>query len=306
MKCQVCGAESGKYLLCQSCNQKRETGEVIKCPKCHKWHLAGFDCSIPQQSASGTEFYLYEAKISLLTHNELKYFNCIKSVLPDGYLVQAQVNLASFIKKNDSSKYQNELYRNVDFLILDRTYRPLIVLEVNDQSHLSPERRQRDRKVKDICEEAGIPVITLWTSYGINPEYIQKRITDALALFPVQRIHHFAKPTPQPVVVNTQPTPANNIPAEKKKGCYIATCIYGTYDCPSVWTLRRFRDSVLDRHWYGRMFIFFYYQISPLLIRLFGKNALFHSLGKRYLDQLVQYLQKQGFQNTPYQDDCCH
>lgn len=27
-----------------------------------------------------------------------------------------------------------------------------------------------------------------------------------------------------------------------RKGCYVATCVYGSYDCPEVWTLRRFRD----------------------------------------------------------------
>ena len=24
--------------------------------------------------------------------------------------------------------------------------------------------------------------------------------------------------------------------------CYVATAVYGSYDCPEVWTLRRFRD----------------------------------------------------------------
>ena len=28
-------------------------------------------------------------------------------------------------------------------------------------------------------------------------------------------------------------------------GCYVATCVYGSYDCPQVWTLRRFRDNTL-------------------------------------------------------------
>ena len=36
-------------------------------------------------------------------------------------------------------------------------------------------------------------------------------------------------------------------------GCYIATCVYGSYDCPQVWTLRRFRDDTLDETWYGRL-----------------------------------------------------
>ncbi|MGM9795661.1 MAG: TFIIB-type zinc finger domain-containing protein [Candidatus Aphodosoma sp.] len=37
--------------------------------------------------------------------------------------------------------------------------------------------------------------------------------------------------------------------------CYIATCVYGSYNCPEVWTLRRFRDNTLYKTWYGRTFI---------------------------------------------------
>lgn len=29
--------------------------------------------------------------------------------------------------------------------------------------------------------------------------------------------------------------------SKEKAGCYIATCVYGSYDCPQVWILRRFR-----------------------------------------------------------------
>ena len=32
-----------------------------------------------------------------------------------------------------------------------------------------------------------------------------------------------------------------------KKGCYIATSIYGSYDCLEVWTLRRYRDYKLSK-----------------------------------------------------------
>ena len=40
-----------------------------------------------------------------------------------------------------------------------------------------------------------------------------------------------------------------------KAGCYVATAVYGSYDCPQVWTLRRFRDHTLAASWYGRAFI---------------------------------------------------
>ena len=41
----------------------------------------------------------------------------------------------------------------------------------------------------------------------------------------------------------------------KKSGCYVATCVYGSYDCPEVWVLRRYRDYVLEESILGRAFI---------------------------------------------------
>ena len=41
-------------------------------------------------------------------------------------------------------------------------------------------------------------------------------------------------------------------------GCYIATAVYGSYDCPQVWTLRRFRDFKLAKSLGGRIFIKLY------------------------------------------------
>lgn len=85
-------------------------------------------------------------------------------------------------------------------------------------------------------------------------------------------------------------------------GCYIATAVYGSYDCPNVWTLRRFRDNMLAPHWYGRAFIRCYYAISPTLVRWFGKSEWFNRFWKRRLDALVASLHNQGVADTPYED----
>ena len=85
-------------------------------------------------------------------------------------------------------------------------------------------------------------------------------------------------------------------------GCYIATCVYGSYDCPEVWTLRRFRDQNLDTRWYGRLLIQAYYAISPSLVRLFGRNHWFQSFWRHHLDIFVGKLRDRGYENTPYQD----
>ena len=89
---------------------------------------------------------------------------------------------------------------------------------------------------------------------------------------------------------------------ESNDGCYVATCVYGSYDCPQVWTLRRYRDYTLAKTWYGRAFIRTYYAISPTLVKWFGHTDWFKNTWKPYLDRMVKKLNSIGFEDTPYND----
>ena len=93
-----------------------------------------------------------------------------------------------------------------------------------------------------------------------------------------------------------------NITRTSQKGCYVATCVYGSYDCPQVWTLRRYRDEVLANTWHGRCFIRTYYAISPTLVSWFGETKWFKKFWQGKLDRMVNKLQKQGMEDTPYED----
>lgn len=304
MKCKICGAESGKYPLCAACNIKKEKGEIIKCTKCGNWHYANVECPVPSNEDSDALF-LYDARKTIISKSERAYFDVLKSSVPEGYHVFPQINLASFIKRTDDSRFHNELFRNVDFLITNEEFQPRIVVEINDQTHLNNDRKERDKKVQSICEEAGIPVLKLWTSYGVNREYINGRVTEILAAYPVARIHHFDKNTDdrkstEEFSESNRPIPSSRFGS--KKGCYVATCVYGSYDCPQVWVLRRYRDKVLSNNVLGRWFIKVYYAISPTAVNKFGKCNWFVRICKRALDKIVIILQSKGFEDTPYND----
>lgn len=86
------------------------------------------------------------------------------------------------------------------------------------------------------------------------------------------------------------------------KGCYIATSVYGSYNCPQVWTLRRYRDYTLAETWYGRAFVRIYYAISPTLVKWLGHTYLFKKVWKGTLDHMVASLNAKGVKNTPYED----
>lgn len=87
-----------------------------------------------------------------------------------------------------------------------------------------------------------------------------------------------------------------------KEGCYIATCVYGSYDCPPVWTLRRYRDYTLAKTWHGRAFIRAYYTISPMLVKWFGHTKWFKKIWRGKLDRMVEKLNNVGVSNMLYED----
>lgn len=95
---------------------------------------------------------------------------------------------------------------------------------------------------------------------------------------------------------------AANAKSKSSGGCYVATAVYGSYDCPQVWTLRRYRDYTLAETWYGRAFIRVYYAVSPTLVKWFGHTGWFKKLWKGKLDRMVSDLNAKGVQDTPYQD----
>lgn len=86
------------------------------------------------------------------------------------------------------------------------------------------------------------------------------------------------------------------------QGCYVATCVYGSYDCPQVWTLRRFRDNTLAKTFCGRAFIRTYYAISPTLVKQFGETTWFKGFWRGVLDKMVSKLNSDGVEDTPYMD----
>ena len=100
---------------------------------------------------------------------------------------------------------------------------------------------------------------------------------------------------------NTPVSPASD-PSHPSEGCYIATAVYGSYDCSEVWILRRYRDNVLRNSFGGRLFIRIYYALSPRFAHHFGPGTIFYLYAKKYLDRKTEKLQKAGFSSLPYHD----
>ncbi|MDR1948185.1 MAG: hypothetical protein LBQ38_02225 [Spirochaetaceae bacterium] len=96
----------------------------------------------------------------------------------------------------------------------------------------------------------------------------------------------------------------NTTPEGQKlsSGCYVATAVYGSYDCPQVRVLRCYRDYRLGKSVFGRAFIRVYYCLSPTVVKWFGKKPWFNRFWRGILDRMVAGLVDLGIDDTPYED----
>ena len=117
----------------------------------------------------------YEKK-TIMSDYEIMFYNRMKDLEAE-YNIVPQLVLSSVVDKKSKQKYRSELYRIIDFAIFSKDYSKLLLLiELNDNTHNQRKRKDRDLKVKKICNSAKIKLITFYTKYPNEKDYIINRI----------------------------------------------------------------------------------------------------------------------------------
>ena len=118
---------------------------------------------------------LYQKK-RLMTPCEMDFYLKIKD-LEQYYRIIPQLNLATIVNKITNTKYYNDLFRNIDFAIFTPDYSDvLLLIELNDNTHSQKNRKARDLKVQQICDEIGVPLLKFYTNYPNEKNYVLNRI----------------------------------------------------------------------------------------------------------------------------------
>ncbi|MGN1324205.1 MAG: DUF2726 domain-containing protein [Bacilli bacterium] len=139
------------------------------------YYILKFFNLINEEEIKENEETMYFKK-QIMSEYENKFYNILKELKND-YEIIPQLNLASVIEKKSKNKYYNELFRNIDFAIFTKDYKELLLLiEINDKTHNKMNRKDRDLKVKKICNEAGIKIINFYTCYPNEKDYVINRI----------------------------------------------------------------------------------------------------------------------------------
>lgn len=159
---------------------------------------------------------------------------------------------------------------------------------------------QRYKKIIDIMTQLVNSCSYKYSNGGYVREWSYNDETKLKFIDQIMKYHQRIKDIDSSYEIPERPSSTSS--TSSSSGCYVATAVYGSYDCPQVWTLRRFRDYTLAKTWYGRTFIRAYYAISPTLVKWFGRTEWFQKLWKAKLDRMVTTLNANGVENTPYLD----
>ena len=118
----------------------------------------------------------------IMTEYEYRFYLILKE-LENKYIIVPQLNLAAIIKKVNNNRYYSELFRNIDFAIFSKDYKKLLLLiEINDQTHDRYKRQDRDLKVKKICNDVNVKLISFYTKYPNEKNYVINRIEKEIDL----------------------------------------------------------------------------------------------------------------------------
>jgi len=85
-------------------------------------------------------------------------------------------------------------------------------------------------------------------------------------------------------------------------GCFVATAVYGDYDCTEVYVFRRLRDEVFARKAIGRATIQLYYRISPTLAAAIQDSQRARATLRALLDPLASFCTRHILESQHKQD----
>ncbi len=298
--CEMCGSQdlvkTDGMFVCQNCGTKYTVEEA------KRMMVEG---TVQIDNSAFFEKYLANARRARTKGDWAeveKYYNLVEQNAPENIeaiFYSAYGKLRTTLLDDFSAKWDNDI---------EVVKKSISVLDDYFDMEHEPEQRQviidamHDILILTDVRENHIIVGTANTNWGdVSKTGIKNRIVQ---LYPQmnETIDHIILKYKELGIDYTYLNEIKDKIDRAPQGCYVATCVYGSYDCPQVWTLRRFRDYTLAETWYGRTFIHAYYAISPTLVQWFGDTTWFKKLWKGKLDHMVKRLNEQGFENTPYND----
>jgi very-short-patch-repair endonuclease len=137
--------------------------------------------------------YPYRIRDDFLSAAEISFYHVLNLAVADWAIVCPKIPLGDlfYVRTSDNSRfriYTNKIDRkHVDFLLCrPKTMRPLVGIELDDQSHQRKDRQERDVLVDNVFKAANLPLIRLPVKYAYSVEQLTSLIQSTLNGIPME------------------------------------------------------------------------------------------------------------------------
>ena len=130
--------------------------------------------------------YQYKKKSFFLSRAEHECYDALMTAVGKDFYIFAQVHLPTILDnkvvgQNWRGAFRHINEKSVDYVLCDKAYiAPKLVIELDDRTHERPDRKERDKEVERILQEAGLPLLRLGNNGSFNSEELKQKVTTIL------------------------------------------------------------------------------------------------------------------------------
>lgn len=128
-----------------------------------------------------SKYETYEKKEYLLTQKEYKFYRLLKPICNRYNLnIFTQVSLYSIVKTKNNEEFNKIKSKSIDFVIADTNCKIKICIELDDPTHIRPDRQNRDKFIKELFNQLDIKFLQVPVQSYYNMQQIEEKIKESL------------------------------------------------------------------------------------------------------------------------------
>lgn len=134
--------------------------------------------------------YHYNIKPLLMTKAESYFYFRLKEIIPDGFVIVPQMPFSSVIDRPSSPAANSKIDRKIIDYGIFKTVKsdaypfqalaPVLLIELDDESHNESHRMRRDSFVNAVCEQIELPILHVPKADDYNMGALRRQVLNLI------------------------------------------------------------------------------------------------------------------------------
>jgi len=122
----------------------------------------------------------YEKKEYLLTPTELKFYKLLKTITDElNYTLFTQIALYEIVNCKNLKNFNKIKSKSIDFVITEKNCKIKLCIELDDKTHNTNKRIERDTFINDMFKELDIKLLRIPVQNFYNLEELKQKIQES-------------------------------------------------------------------------------------------------------------------------------